>query len=167
MDEPPRFRQSSRKFAPAQRRDMTRAETKLWRALRNHQIDGHGFRKHSRGASRDMSHPLLREAGKVARSAGWGAESRDGSMSVRGDGRASRLALKQRATPHPAFGHLPPHGWRRDHATIVMWSEDGPAAAFSSVVAQVRAGSASQYDEGGNDALARAAKSSDRRVWLS
>jgi len=45
MDEPPRFRQSSRKFARAQRQNMTRAETMLWRAVRNHQIDGHGFRR--------------------------------------------------------------------------------------------------------------------------
>ena len=45
MEEPPRYRQSSRKFARKQRRDMTRAETLLWRALRNHQIDGHGFRR--------------------------------------------------------------------------------------------------------------------------
>jgi very-short-patch-repair endonuclease len=45
MNEPPRFRQSSRKFARAQRRDMTRAETMLWRELRNHQIDGYGFRR--------------------------------------------------------------------------------------------------------------------------
>ena len=45
MDEPPRFRQSSRKFARAQRRNMTRAETMLWRALRDHRLDGHGFRR--------------------------------------------------------------------------------------------------------------------------
>jgi very-short-patch-repair endonuclease len=45
MDEPRRFRQSSRKFARAQRQNMTRAETMLWRAVRNHQIDGHGFRR--------------------------------------------------------------------------------------------------------------------------
>jgi very-short-patch-repair endonuclease len=45
MDEPPRFRQSSRKFARAQRQNMTRAETMLWRAVRNHRIDGHGFRR--------------------------------------------------------------------------------------------------------------------------
>jgi very-short-patch-repair endonuclease len=45
MDEPPRFRQSSRKFARAQRQNMTKAETMLWRALRNHQIDGYGFRR--------------------------------------------------------------------------------------------------------------------------
>jgi very-short-patch-repair endonuclease len=45
MDEPPRFRQSSRKFARAQRQNMTRAETMLWRALRNHQIDGYAFRR--------------------------------------------------------------------------------------------------------------------------
>jgi very-short-patch-repair endonuclease len=45
MDEPPRFRQSSRKFARAQRRSMTRAETVLWHALRSHRLDGHGFRR--------------------------------------------------------------------------------------------------------------------------
>ena len=45
MDEPPRFRQSPRKFARAQRQNMTRAEIMLWRALRNHRIDGHGFRR--------------------------------------------------------------------------------------------------------------------------
>src|SRR5208282_799816 len=45
MDESPRFRQSSRKFARAQRRDMTRAETMLWREPRNHQVDGYGFRR--------------------------------------------------------------------------------------------------------------------------
>ena len=39
MDVPPRFRQSSRKFARAQRQNMTRAETMLWRAVRNHRID--------------------------------------------------------------------------------------------------------------------------------
>jgi len=41
MDEPPQFHQSSRKFARAQRRKMTM----LWRALRNHRIDGYGFRR--------------------------------------------------------------------------------------------------------------------------
>jgi very-short-patch-repair endonuclease len=45
MDESPRFPQSSRKFARAQRRNMTKAEAMLWRALRNHQIDGYGFRR--------------------------------------------------------------------------------------------------------------------------
>jgi very-short-patch-repair endonuclease len=45
MEEPPRFRQSSRKFARAQRQNMTRAETTLWRALRNHQVDRFGFRR--------------------------------------------------------------------------------------------------------------------------
>jgi very-short-patch-repair endonuclease len=45
MEEPPRFRQSSRKFARAQRQNMTTAETMLWRALRNHQVDGFGFRR--------------------------------------------------------------------------------------------------------------------------
>jgi very-short-patch-repair endonuclease len=45
MEEPPRFRQSSRKFARAQRQNMTTAETMLWREVPNHQIDGHGFRR--------------------------------------------------------------------------------------------------------------------------
>ena len=45
MDEPPPYRQSSRKFARAQRRNMTRAETMLWQTLRNHRLDGHGFRR--------------------------------------------------------------------------------------------------------------------------
>jgi very-short-patch-repair endonuclease len=45
MDEPRRFRQSSRIFARAQRQNMTTAETLLWRAVRNHRIDGHGFRR--------------------------------------------------------------------------------------------------------------------------
>ncbi len=45
MEEPPRFHQSARKFARAQRRNMTRAETMLWRALRNHRLDGYGFRR--------------------------------------------------------------------------------------------------------------------------
>jgi len=45
MDGPPRFRQSSRKFARAQRQNMTRAETLLWGALRNHQVEGFGFRR--------------------------------------------------------------------------------------------------------------------------
>src|SRR5208283_2607038 len=52
---------------------------------------------------RAVSRVLLREAGKVPRSGGWGAESRYGSMQVRGDGRAIRLGPKQRATPHPAL----------------------------------------------------------------
>src|SRR5208282_4754617 len=54
-----------------------------------------------------------------------------------------------------------------DHASIVMYIDDGRAAAFSPVVTQVRAGSAPQHDEGGIHAPAGAAKSSDRRVWLS
>ena len=45
MDERQPFRQSSRKFARAQRRNMTRAEAMLWQALRNHRLDGHGFRR--------------------------------------------------------------------------------------------------------------------------
>ena len=45
MDEPPRFHQSPRKFARAQRCNMARAETMLWQALRNHRLDGYGFRR--------------------------------------------------------------------------------------------------------------------------
>jgi very-short-patch-repair endonuclease len=44
MEGPLRLRQSSRKFARLQRQNMTTAETMLWRAVRNHQIDGHGLR---------------------------------------------------------------------------------------------------------------------------
>jgi len=50
MDELQHFHQSSRKFARAQRRNMTRAETMLWRALRNHRLDGHGFAGKRRSA---------------------------------------------------------------------------------------------------------------------
>src|SRR5271165_2690651 len=39
------IRHSSRKFARSQRQNMTRAETMLWRAVRNRRIDGYGFRK--------------------------------------------------------------------------------------------------------------------------
>lgn len=46
MDEPSLPR-SSRKFARALRRNMTRAETMLWRALRGHRLDGYGFRRQS------------------------------------------------------------------------------------------------------------------------
>jgi very-short-patch-repair endonuclease len=45
MDESPRFRQSSRKFARAQRQNMTSAEAMLWRALHDHRVDGYGFRR--------------------------------------------------------------------------------------------------------------------------
>jgi very-short-patch-repair endonuclease len=44
MDEP-RLPMSSRKFARALRRNMTRAESMLWRALRGHRLDGYGFRR--------------------------------------------------------------------------------------------------------------------------
>ncbi len=44
MDEP-RLPQSSRKFARALRRNMTRAEILLWRAPRGHRLDGYGFRR--------------------------------------------------------------------------------------------------------------------------
>ncbi|HKN27521.1 MAG TPA: DUF559 domain-containing protein [Roseiarcus sp.] len=65
MDEPPRFPQSSRKFALAQRRNMTKAESMLRRALRNHQIDGYGFRRQTpigqrASLQRATPHPALR-----------------------------------------------------------------------------------------------------------
>ena len=44
MDEPPRLLQSSRKFARAQRRSMTKAEAMLWNVLRDLRLDGHKFR---------------------------------------------------------------------------------------------------------------------------
>jgi very-short-patch-repair endonuclease len=45
MDEPPRYLQSSRKFARAQRRSMSSAEAMLWNVLRDHRLDGHKFRR--------------------------------------------------------------------------------------------------------------------------
>jgi very-short-patch-repair endonuclease len=45
MEEPRPFHQSSRKFARARRRALTKAETLLWGALRNHGLDGHKFRR--------------------------------------------------------------------------------------------------------------------------
>ena len=45
MVDEPRYPQSSRKFARAQCRNMTRAEIMLWEALRDRWLDGHGFRK--------------------------------------------------------------------------------------------------------------------------
>src|SRR5208337_694303 len=53
-------------------------------------------------ARREAS-PFPSLLGKVPRRGGWGAESRSGSMQVRGAGRAMRQALKRRATPHPAL----------------------------------------------------------------
>ncbi len=52
--------------------------------------------------------PLLREAGKVARSAGRGVESRDASMKVCGGARAIRLTVEAAGhTPSGAPRHLP------------------------------------------------------------
>lgn len=45
MQEPPQFRLSSRKFARALRRDMTKPEAMLWGAPRDHRLDGHKFRR--------------------------------------------------------------------------------------------------------------------------
>jgi very-short-patch-repair endonuclease len=45
MDEPPRFRQSSRKFARLQRQNMTRAETSFGARCGIIRFDGHGFRR--------------------------------------------------------------------------------------------------------------------------
>ncbi|MGA2485102.1 MAG: endonuclease domain-containing protein [Roseiarcus sp.] len=45
MGEPRSLPQSSRKFARGQRRQMTRAEATLWRALRGHRLEGHKFRR--------------------------------------------------------------------------------------------------------------------------
>jgi len=45
MEGTPPFRQSSRKFARALRRDMTKAEALLWSALRGHRLAGHKFRR--------------------------------------------------------------------------------------------------------------------------
>jgi very-short-patch-repair endonuclease len=45
MDEPSPLHQSSRKFARARRRAMTKAETLLWSALRDHRLAGYKFRR--------------------------------------------------------------------------------------------------------------------------
>jgi len=45
VDQPQPFHQSSRKFARARRRAMTKAETLLWSALRDHGLAGHKFRR--------------------------------------------------------------------------------------------------------------------------
>jgi len=45
MEETHDWPQSSRKFARGQRRRTTRAETALWRALRDHRLEGHKFRR--------------------------------------------------------------------------------------------------------------------------
>lgn len=57
----------------------------------------------------------------------------------------------------PAMRRLAPGAGRRD----------GRAAAFPSIVTEVRSDAASEHDESRNNALARAAQSSDRRAWLS
>ena len=44
MEEPPSYRQSSRKFARANRRAMTKAETMVWWELRDHKL-GVQFRR--------------------------------------------------------------------------------------------------------------------------
>ena len=49
----------------------------------------------------------------------------------------------------------------------VAGRRDGRAAAFPSILAEVRSGAASEHDKSGNNALARGAQSSDRRAWLS
>ena len=59
--------------------------------------------------------PLLREAGKVAQSAGWGVESRNAALKARSAVCANLPASKRRAIPHPSgfAGHLPQQSWGR------------------------------------------------------
>src|SRR5271166_5693923 len=52
-------------------------------------------------AAHPVARLLLREAGKVARRAGWGAESRDRSMKARLTLVQSDPKLRKRTTPHP------------------------------------------------------------------
>ena len=77
--------------------------------------------------------PLLRGAGKVARRAGWGAESRSGSIRVRSAGRAIRLALK-RATPHPALRATFPS--KAGEGDPRVWKAGLDRFGFASEVAQ-------------------------------
>jgi hypothetical protein len=61
----------------------------------------------------------------------------------------------------------PSSGGSGEGVTLVIGRQDGRAAAFPSVLAQVRSGAASEHDEGGDHALARGAESSARRTRLS
>jgi hypothetical protein len=78
MDEPPRFRQSKRKFARAQRQDMTRAETMLWRAVRKRSTDTAFAGKRRSGPISRISF-VLREKSSSKRTA---AASKDGRLST-------------------------------------------------------------------------------------
>ena len=79
-----------------------------------------GAQEHRERAADTARRHLLREAGKVGRSAGWGAES--GRVRRRfAIPRRDRVPPKQRPAPHPAFGHLPQQAgekapWRPPHA---------------------------------------------------
>ena len=69
---------------------------------------------------------LLREAGKVARSAGWGVESRDGSMQVRADGRAIRLGREAAGhTPSGAIARQKTGVFRRPTAHLPQQAGEG------------------------------------------
>ena len=82
------------------------------------------------------------------------------------------LWFRKRTIRHPVPKisgpcRLPVRGGRREGVTLVIGTQDGRAAAFPSVLAQVRSGATSEHDEGGDHALARGAESSDRRTRLS
>ncbi len=82
--------------------------------------------------------------------------------------------FRKRTIRHPAPRDLSPalrvasQQWGQwGRVTLVIGRQDGRAAPFPSVLAQVRSGAASEHDEGGDHALARGAESSDRRTRLS
>ena len=106
------------------------------------------------------------------RSGEGGAKRRMGCGKQVGDDESSRRRLCNRAgveaaghTPSGPSGHLPQQAG--EGVTLVIGRQDGRAAAFPPVFAQVRSGAASEHDEGGGHALACGSESSDRRARFS
>ena len=115
---------------------------------------------------RQVRSPFPAKSGKVARSAGWGVESRTATMEVCGGVHARRLPSAAAGhTPSGASRHLPQQAG--EWVALAVGRQDGRAALFPTVHAQVRSGAASEHDESGDHALARGSQSSDRRTRLS
>ena len=123
-----------------------------------------------RFAKRELAPPpreVDAKSGKVARSAGWGVESRTATMEVCGAVPARRLpSAAAGQTPSGPSGHLPQQAG--EGVALAVGRQDGRAAAYSvSPRRKFASGAASEHDEGGDHALARGAESSDRRTRLS
>ena len=117
---------------------------------------------------RQVRSPFPAKSGKVARSAGWGVESRTATMEVCGAVPARRLPSAAAGhTPSGASRHLPQQAGAGEWVALAVGRQDGRAALFPIVHAQVRSGAASEHDESGDHALARGSQSSDRRTRLS